>query len=136
MALRKSRRDLASRTLVVDELSPYCLHGTALRRVDGPKLVLEPNTAQAIAMTLHELATNAAKYGALSVGDGRVDVEWSRAEDRQIIFRWAETGGPCVQPPMPEGFGTQLMRNMIRSQLKGEIRFDWRTEGLACEIIF
>jgi PAS domain S-box-containing protein len=124
------------RSLVTEELSPYCLHGTALRRLDGPKLMLEPNTAQAVAMTLHELATNAAKYGALLVSNGHVDVEWSRTEHEQIVLRWTETGGPRVQPPTREGFGTQLMDAMIRRQLEGEISFDWRATGLACEITF
>jgi PAS domain S-box-containing protein len=124
------------RTLVTEELSPYCLHGAALRRLDGPKLILEPNAAQAIAITLHELATNAAKYGALLVSDGHVDVEWSRAEADQIALRWTETGGPSVQPPVREGFGTQLMNAMIRRQLEGEIDFDWRVRGLVCEITF
>ena len=98
--------------------------------------MLEPNAAQAIAITLHELATNAAKYGALLVSDGHVDVEWSRTEADQIALRWTETGGPSVAPPVREGFGTQLMNAMIRRQLEGEIGFDWRVEGLACEITF
>jgi PAS domain S-box-containing protein len=124
------------RTLVTEELAPYCPHAAALRLVDGPKLMLEPNTAQAVAMTLHELATNAAKYGALLVSDGRVDVEWSRTEGDQIAIRWIETGGPRVQAPTREGFGTKLMHAMIRGQLNGEISFDWRAAGLACEITF
>jgi hypothetical protein len=86
-------------------------------------------TAQAIAMTLHELATNAANYGALSAGNGRVEVEWSRTAEGQITLRWAEIGGPCVQPPTRKGFGTQLMERMIRAQLKGEISFIWRPQG-------
>ena len=91
--------------------------------------------AQAIAVTLHELATNAAKYGALSVPDGHVQVEWSRAPDGRLVLRWTETGGPPVEPPTRRGFGTRVMESMIRGQLKGEMRFDWRAEGLACEIV-
>jgi PAS domain S-box-containing protein len=124
------------RTLIAEELCPYCLHGASLDRLEGPDLMLKPATAQAIAMTLHELATNAAKYGALSASHGRVGVEWSRAEDDQITLRWTETGGPRAQPPTREGFGTRLMETMIRGQLKGKIDFVWRPEGLACEIIF
>jgi two-component sensor histidine kinase len=96
--------------------------------------MLEPNTAQAIAMTLHELATNAAKYGALSVPDGHLHVEWSLIENNQVVLRWTETGGPPVEPPTREGFGTQLMKAMVGSQLQGRMTFDWRAEGLACEI--
>jgi PAS domain S-box-containing protein len=121
-------------TLVTQQLSPFCQQGLTLCRVEGSSLMLEPNTAQAIAMTLHELATNAAKYGALSVPDGHLHVEWSIAENNQVVLRWTETGGPTVEPPMREGFGTQLMKAMIGSQLQGRMTFDWRAEGLACEI--
>jgi PAS domain S-box-containing protein len=124
------------RTLIAEELCPYCLHSAALGRLDGPDLLLEPNLAQAIAMTLHELATNAAKYGALSADDGRVEIDWSRTAGDQIALRWAESGGPRVRPPTREGFGTHLMEAMICGQLKGKISFDWRVQGLACEIIF
>jgi two-component sensor histidine kinase len=121
-------------TLVTQQLSPFCQQGLTLCRVEGSSLMLEPNTAQAIAMTLHELATNAAKYGALSVPDGHLHVEWSIAENNQVVLRWTETGGPPVEPPTREGFGTQLMKAMIGSQLQGRMTFDWRAEGLACEI--
>ena len=121
-------------TLVTQELSPFYQQGLTPCRVEGPSLMLEPNTAQAIAMTLHELATNAAKYGALSVPDGHLHVEWSLIENNQVVLRWTETGGPTVEPPMRGGFGTQLMKAMIGSQLQGKMTFDWRAEGLACEI--
>jgi two-component sensor histidine kinase len=85
-------------------------------------------------VTLHELATNAAKYGALSVPDGHIQVEWSRAPDGRVVLRWTETGGPPVKAPTRRGFGTRVMDRMIRGQSKGEIRFDWRAEGLVCEI--
>jgi PAS domain S-box-containing protein len=123
------------RTLVTQELSPFCQQGSTLCRVEGPSLMLEPNTAQAIAMTLHELATNAAKYGALSTPDGHVHVEWSLTENNQVVLQWIETGGPHVEPPTREGFGTQLMKATIGDQLHGAINFEWRAEGLACEII-
>ena len=91
--------------------------------------------AQTIAVTLHELATNAAKYGALSADEGHVEVRWSLAADGRITLRWTETGGPLVKPPRRKGFGTRVMEGMIRDQLKGQMRFDWRPEGLACEIV-
>ena len=121
-------------SLVKEELAAYCQDGEARARIDGPNLLLEPDMAQAIAVALHELATNAAKYGALSVPAGHVQVEWSRASDGRLVLRWTETGGPPVEPPTRRGFGTRVMESMIRDQLKGEMRFDWRAEGLACEI--
>jgi PAS domain S-box-containing protein len=122
-------------SVVSQELSPYCQEGDARARIDGPSLLLEPNSAQTIAVTLHELATNAAKYGALSVPTGKVEVEWSRAADGRIVLRWIETGGPPVKPLTRRGFGMRVMESMIREQLNGEVRFDWRAEGLACEMI-
>ena len=101
-------------------------------RIEGPQVLLEPNTAQATAMTLHELATNAAKYGALSATDGHIDVKWSHT-DRLLILLWTETGGPPVKTPTRQGFGGKVIKGMIK-QLRGRTRFDWRPEGLVCEI--
>ncbi len=129
---RWSGADLHS--LVTQELSPYCEDGDTRARINGPNLVLEPSVAQTIAVTVHELATNAAKHGALSVPNGYVQVEWWRATDGRLVLRWVETGGPPVAPPTRRGFGTRVMDRMIRIQLNGEMRFDWRAEGLACEI--
>jgi two-component sensor histidine kinase len=122
-------------SLVTQELSPYGKDGEARVRSDGPNVLLEPQMAQTIAVTLHELATNAAKYGALSTAKGHVQVGWSLGLDGRIILRWAEIGGPPVKPPTRQGFGTRVMRGLIQGQLKGEMRFDWRAEGLACEIV-
>jgi two-component sensor histidine kinase len=120
--------------LVAQELEPYFQDGEIRARVDGPNLLREPSTAQTIAVTLHELATNAAKYGPLSVPEGQVQIEWSRATDGRLVVRWTETGGSPVTPPTRQGFGTRVMERMIRGQLKGDVHFDWRAEGLACEI--
>jgi PAS domain S-box-containing protein len=121
-------------TLVKDELGAYSRDGEEHVQIGGPQILLEPNAAQAIAVTLHELATNAAKYGGLSTPEGKVRVEWSRAEDGRLVLRWTETGGPPVKPPTRQGFGTRVMESMIRGQLQGEMRLDWRAEGFACEI--
>jgi PAS domain S-box-containing protein len=120
------------RRLVTQELSPFCEGNRC--QIDGPELMLNPVAAQAIAMTLHELATNAAKYGALSAANGQVNVYWSRAADDQMILRWTELGGPYVRFPEQRGFGSQLMDAMIHGQLRGRITFDWRVAGLVCEI--
>lgn len=120
-------------SLVAQELLPYRQEGDGRARIEGPKLMMEPNAAQAIAVTLHELATNAAKYGALSVPDGRVQVEWSRAADGRVMLRWTESNGPLVNPPTHQGFGTRVMNNLIAAQM-GEIHFAWLPQGLSCEI--
>jgi PAS domain S-box-containing protein len=122
-------------TLVTQELSPFCQQELTPCYIEGSSLMLEPSTAQALAMTIHELATNAAKYGALSAPDGRVQIQWSRTENNHLVLRWTETGGPRVERPTREGFGTQLMAAMVLGHLKGTISFDWRPEGLACEVV-
>ncbi len=119
--------------LITKELVPY-LKGDGTRvAIEGPALKLETSTAQTIAVVFHELATNAVKYGALSVRKGRIGVSWTRPQIGRLVVRWTETGGPAVTPPTRNGFGTRVMTNMIH-QAKGEIGFDWQPAGLACEI--
>jgi two-component sensor histidine kinase len=120
--------------LVAQELTPYRRNDEARVRIDGPDLLLEPNRAQTIAVALHELATNAAKYGAFSVAEGQVEVTWSLEADGWLVLLWTERGGPTVMRPTRLGFGTQMMEQMIRRQAGGEMRLDWRTQGLVCQI--
>jgi PAS domain S-box-containing protein len=120
-------------TIATQELAPYSENNQWRVCIDGPPVLLEPNTAQAIAITLHELATNAAKYGALSVANGRVDLKWSNDANGQLHLRWAETGGPEIQEPTHKGFGGRIIERMTAQQ-SGQTRFDWRPEGLVCEI--
>jgi PAS domain S-box-containing protein len=117
--------------LIRQELSPYRQSGEGQAVVEGAKCLLEPNKAQALAVAVHELATNAAKYGALSVPSGKVRVEWTCPSDGQLTFRWIEQGGPRVSGPTRQGFGTRVMETMLR-QLQGTIEFDWQPDGLQC----
>ena len=121
------------RDLVTKELAPYRKGDGTRVSIEGPVLVLEPNRAQTVAVICHELATNAAKYGALSVCKGRIDVSWTRPENGQLVLRWTETSGPVVRPPTRKGFGTRVMASMVQ-QAKGEIQFDWHPAGLSCEL--
>lgn len=123
-------------SLVKQELLPYSRTGQTRTETDGPAAMLTPDVAQTMAVVLHELATNAAKYGALSVDTGRVRVEWWQAADAdgQLVLRWTETGGPPVSPPKRKGFGSNVMETIVRGQLGGTVRLDWRVEGLVCEI--
>src|ERR1700716_659821 len=113
------------------ELAPYSDGKRTF--TDGPQTLLAPDAAQAVAVALHELATNAAKYGALSTPDGHVRLEWSNAAGGPLRLRWMETGGPVAQEPTRTGFGTRIVEQMIVQQ-KGKVRFDWRKDGLVCEI--
>jgi PAS domain S-box-containing protein len=120
-------------TIASQELAAYSATGEERVRIDGPQVLLEPTTAQAVAITLHELATNAAKYGALSVASGRVDVIWSQHADGPLKLLWTERGGPPVQMPTRKGFGGRIIEQVV-AQLNGKTGFDWRAEGLVCEI--
>ena len=115
------------------ELAPYIDEHEARVRIEGLETVLEPTAAQAVAVVLHELATNASKYGALSDAKGQIRLTWSRSEDGQLALRWIELGGPAVNAPERKGFGSRLIEGTI-SQLGGKVRFDWRPEGLVCDI--
>jgi PAS domain S-box-containing protein len=120
-------------TIAKQELAPYSATEEKRVRIDGPQVLLEPDTAQAVAVTLHELATNAVKYGALSKANGHIDLKWSHEANGCLNLRWIETGGPTVQPPTRRGFGGRVIEQMI-AQLKGDSRFEWRAEGLVCKI--
>ncbi|MGA9005537.1 MAG: PAS domain S-box protein [Xanthobacteraceae bacterium] len=119
--------------LVGEELAPYRRGDGTRVSIEGRKLLLEPNVAQTLAVVCHELATNAAKYGALSVANGRVVVAWTSTSDGRLVLLWTETGGPPVALPTHEGFGTRVVAKMVQ-QSKGEVSFDWRPEGLVCEV--
>jgi PAS domain S-box-containing protein len=121
--------------IATQELAPYCEENQGRVSIDGPPTLLEPTVAQAIAVTLHELATNAAKYGSLSDAKGHIDLKWQHKTDGQLILRWTETGGPAVQKPTHQGFGSRVIERMI-GQLRGKVQFDWLQEGLVCEISF
>ena len=101
--------------------------------LDGPQLLLPPEHVQAMSMAIHELATNAAKYGALSTHEGRLTVRWRRDGDKTVTVRWAEDGGPHVQPPEREGFGSRLIAQLAR-RIGGAVRYDWRPGGLSAEL--
>jgi PAS domain S-box-containing protein len=119
--------------IVRQELAPYLDDHDARVRSEGPEAVLKPDVAQAVAVVLHELATNASKYGALSVRRGQIRLTWSRGADASLSLRWSEIGGPSVTAPERRGFGSRLIERTV-GQLDGTARFDWCAEGLVCEI--
>ena len=119
------------RRLVDEELAPYSVGGQIA--LSGPELQLQPATAQTLALALHELVTNSAKYGALSTLSGRLALNWEIESD-VLELAWEETGGPLVQKPTSRGFGTRSVIASIESQLGGKAKFDWRPEGLLCRL--
>jgi PAS domain S-box-containing protein len=119
--------------LVEEELAPYRSGHADRIRIAGPKVVLEPTTAQTLALALHELSTNAVKYGSLSQASGRLELNWDVLPN-EIVVTWRETGGPAVQKPSQTGFGAKIITSSIERQLEGKVSFDWRPEGLFCEL--
>lgn len=130
--LAQSRWDGADFTrLINEELEPYA--AVDRLKVTGPVILIKPTVAQNIALAVHELATNAAKYGALSAPSGKVDVNWSLDND-MLVVRWKESGGPPVTKPSKVGFGAKVIRAGVTGQLGGEVDFEWRTNGLLCTL--
>jgi PAS domain S-box-containing protein len=119
--------------LIQEELAPYRMPNFDRVRISGTSLSLEPSTAQALALALHELATNAAKYGALSLPSGRVEVAWE-LKDAQLQLLWTERGGPPPEQGEPGGFGIRVIKASVESQMGGIVEFDWGHEGLRCAI--
>jgi len=119
--------------LVDEEFAPYRAGGKERVSVRGPVVVLPPATAQTIALALHELATNAAKYGALSSDAGRVDLTW-RLSDGRLELSWHESDGPQIEPPSRRGYGSRAIVAGIERQLGGIVKFDWQANGLRCTL--
>jgi PAS domain S-box-containing protein len=121
------------RAVAETELAPYL----AGRRADsgGPPVLLAPGAVQPVSIVLHELATNAAKFGALSRPGGRLELGWTVRPDGALRLIWQESGGPSVATIAPPGFGSQLIEATVCSQLGGTVTKDWRPEGLRCEIV-
>ena len=120
-------------TIARQELGPYLEKGETRAQTEGPRVLLEPDAAQSIAVILHELATNSVKYGALSAAEGRIDLSWSHESDGRLELRWTEIGGPPVQTPTHEGFGARIIKQLVE-QRNGRARFDWHVKGLDCGI--
>jgi PAS domain S-box-containing protein len=119
--------DLA--TLVSEELAPYRA-GDKIK-FGGPDISLQPATAQGLALALHELATNAAKHGALSSPGGKIALDW-QLEGDALTLHWAENGGPRIAQPTSRSFGLKVIVASIEQQLGGKSSFDWNSQGLRC----
>lgn len=119
--------------LVDEEFAPYRAGGKVRVSAHGPVVLLPPPTAQTIALALHELATNAAKYGALSTDAGHVELTW-QLEPNKLELIWVETGGPLISPPSRRGYGSRAIVAGIERQLGGIVNFDWQPDGLHCTL--
>ena len=121
------------RGLVDEELAPYRTGDVARVVAEGPNVSLQPAAAQSLALAIHELVTNAAKYGALSSASGHVHLNWE-LKPSLLVLRWTERGGPRIQEPSSPGFGTRIITASVQGQLGGEANFEWHDEGLQCSL--
>lgn len=120
--------------LIVAHLEPFCEDAPSRVVLEGPDALLGPDAAQNIGMALHELATNAAKYGALSNGDGRIAITWS-IEGGRFRLEWAERGGPGVAPPSRKGFGSTVLTSLVGAALSGETSLSHDPGGLRWTLV-
>jgi light-regulated signal transduction histidine kinase (bacteriophytochrome)/CheY-like chemotaxis protein len=131
---RAEWRAVPLRGLLAEELGPY---DTPERRVvlDGPAVSLTPRAFSTLALVVHELARNAVQHGALSARHGQVSVSWSRQPDGALALDWHESGGPAVQAPLRNGFGSTFIAESIPFHLSGEVRIDYEFGGLRARIL-
>ena len=118
--------------LIVQQLEPYTRDRADAVDIAGPRLLVSPKQALTLSLVMHELAANAAKYGALSVPSGRVEIGWRIDPDRRLRLSWQESGGPQVAPPDQRGFGSQLIEFNIAHEFGGEAKLDYRPTGVEC----
>jgi two-component system CheB/CheR fusion protein len=125
------------RDVVVTELKPYGGGREPQWDVDGETVTIAPNEAIALGLAVHELATNAAKYGALCNDDGHIDIRWTleaKDDSRWLHFKWAERGGPRVKQPERSGFGSRLITEGLSYELDAEVNLDFAAGGVRCTI--
>ena len=120
--------------LIDDEIGAYATGSEERIHVSGPRFMLSATGAESFGMVMHELATNALKYGALSRPGGRLTVEWSQPEKEELVVDWIESGIPLDPAPTHTGFGTRLINLIVERQLAGKVDFDWQNDGLHCRI--
>lgn len=123
-------------TLLANQLGSYSDFIGNRITLDGDDIQLKPDATQNIALAIHELVCNAAKYGALSVDDGKIDITWRTEEGDAPVFRlvWKETGGPPVEAPDLVGFGRMMIERVVGKALDGEVKLDFEPDGVRCVI--
>lgn len=122
-------------TVIRTAIGPFSGGEQARFSLAGPTVQLHAKAALSLAMALHELCTNASKYGALSSEAGRVEIGWAQTEDYKTILTWRESGGPPVTPPATRGFGSRMIERALAADLGATVTFDYAPTGLTCTIL-
>jgi two-component sensor histidine kinase len=123
------------KTIIEEELKPYAASDAKRVSIAGADIRLPSTLAQAIAVAVHELATNAAKHGSLSGPSGRIEISWQTDAADNLVLNWAESDGPVVAEPARRGFGVDAIDGLVRT-LSGTVARRWKPEGLTCEMSF
>lgn len=132
-------RDVDIRDVVGNVLEPFMAGQKTRFTIEGPSLLLHEHTAGGIALASHELATNALKYGALSVPEGKVAVRWwveRKGEDERVVWTWTENGGPPVATPEREGFGVRVIRSAVVRERENSVDLSFTPSGVQCRMEF
>ena len=131
---QKSTLDALVRAILAPHVDPAVTNGAVRAVIEGPEVLIAGDAVTSLALVLHELATNAVKYGAFSKPQGRVNISWT-VKRGKFALSWKERGGPAITgPPAREGFGSMLARRSMNGQLGGDLVFDWQAEGLSVRI--
>ena len=123
------------RSVIEVEMAPYAQGRDSVVEMDGPHVELAPNDALSMGLAIHELATNAAKYGALSTAEGKVEVLWELVSDDLMRVRWRESGGPEVQQVRKRGFGTDLIEKIVAHELRNPVELMFEPSGVRCTML-
>jgi light-regulated signal transduction histidine kinase (bacteriophytochrome) len=126
------------RSLITEEMAPFMGRpGLNVVIAEGETIILRPKAALALSLGIHELATNAAKYGALSVPDGCIKIDWrvGQSPEQTLVIHWRESGGPAVLQPARHGFGTTLIESSLSYELGGVVTLDFLAEGVSCTVV-
>ncbi|MDF2764017.1 MAG: histidine kinase [Rhodospirillales bacterium] len=131
---RSQWRSAGLEELVNQTLAPYGTVGSNAIQVSGPRIGLRPKPALALALVLHELATNAVKYGSLSTPAGRLSIRWELGPRETLVIDWREVAGPPAAEPRTRGFGRTLIERAVAHELDGSVRYEFLPIGLVCQI--
>jgi len=132
---RERRPHVELRDLLLEELAAYDVDASGRLRLEGPPVALKVAAAQPLTMAVHELATNAAKYGAFANAEGTLNLTWALTDKgARLDLEWRECCDEPVLPPERQGFGTRLLRSVVERQLHGTLTLSWEPTGLRCRM--